>query len=214
MTLVPIPWQPWYLLTPDTLTMLQLASAHAGHNIPVSDAWRSYAEQKGYWDAYQRYLRGGPYAAIASNPDTGQRNHMRAAAVDIQNRADRAAMLAVGFTPDPDEWWHFNNPRWASMPIITANTTAAGGAATPIITPDIPQEEDMRVIRAENGSIALVGERYFGEYGGQDKDGVDAAVAAFGPVRAVTNAQYNTIKARALGRRDELVNAIAAAVKR
>lgn len=131
--LVPIPWQPSYVLTPDTLTMLQLASAHAGHNILVSDAWRSYDEQKGYWDAYQRYLRGGPYAAIASNPDTGQRNHMRGAAVDIQNRADRDAMLAVGFTPDSDEWWHFNNPRWASMPIIKTYTATASSAASPII---------------------------------------------------------------------------------
>lgn len=164
--LVPIPWQPHYFLTPDTLTMLQLASAHAGHNINVNDAWRSYAEQKGYWDAYQNYLHGGPYAAIASNPDTGQRNHMRGAAVDIANRADRAAMLAVGFTPDGDEWWHFNNPRWASMPIIPTNTGSASSGATPLAeaaAPALNLSEAFVMIRIQSPArgIALVGPGYF-----------------------------------------------------
>lgn len=134
--LAPIPWQPTYVLTPDTLELLEEASEEAGHDIPVSDAWRSYAEQKGYHDAYLAYLNGGPYAPIASDPDKGQRNHMRGAAVDIQNYGDRAAMLKVGFTPDPDEWWHFNNPRWASMPIIKTNTVTASTEAHTI------QEDD------------------------------------------------------------------------
>lgn len=92
---------------------------------------------------------------------------------------------------------------------IFAATQPAQDTATPIIQ----EEETMTVIRAANGSIALVGEHYFGEYGGQDRGGVEAAVAAFGPVRGVTNDQYGVIKARANGRRDELVKAIAAAVK-
>lgn len=159
--LVSIPWQPSYVLTPDTLTMLQLASAHAGHNIPVSDAWRPYAEQKAYHDAYLHYLAGGPYAPIASDPDTGQRNHMRGAAVDIQNHADRAAMLAVGFTPDPDEWWHFNNPRWQSMPIIKTNdgTAAAGSSSIPITpTKPRPKDDDMMIYSStsERGRCYLV----------------------------------------------------------
>lgn len=139
-SLVAIPWQRNFYLTPETLSMLQLASAHAGHNIPVSDAWRSYAEQAYYYDQYLHH--GGP---VASNPDTGQRNHMRGDAVDIQNRADRAAMLAVGFTPDPDEWWHFNNPRWASHPIIpTLTIPASPGASTPIGKDD----DDMQIWEA------------------------------------------------------------------
>jgi hypothetical protein len=136
--LVPIPWQPQYVLTPDTLTMLQLASAHAGHNIQVDDAWRSYAQQKYYYDGY---INHQPGFNVASNPDTGQRNHMRGAAVDITDQADRGAMLTVGFTPDPVEWWHFNNPRWASMPIIPTNTdttSVSGGGATPIQEADMP----------------------------------------------------------------------------
>lgn len=80
----------------------------------------------------------------------------------------------------------------------------------PLIT---PQETDMNIIRAENGSIALVGENYFGEFGGNDSDGINAAVAAFGPIRGVTNAEYVTTKDRANGRRAALLSDIAKAVK-
>lgn len=138
-TLVPIPWQPAYFLTPDTLALLVAASDRVGERLQVSDAWRSYAEQKGYWDAYVAYLNGGPYAPIASNPDTGQRNHMRGAAFDLV-RTDKAAQdacRAVGLVRDPDESWHWNNPRWASMPIIPTNTSTASSGATDL------EEDDM-----------------------------------------------------------------------
>lgn len=130
--LVPIPWQPSYYLTPDTLALLVAAGAHLGVELRVTDAWRSYAEQAALYKAY-REGRG----AIASNPDTGQRNHMRGGAFDLARTdpAAQAACRAVGLTRDPDEPWHWNNPRWELMPIIPTNpaqTAAAGGAATPI----------------------------------------------------------------------------------
>lgn len=132
MPLVQVPYAPGVWCTPDTLDRLADACRRAGHNIPLSEGWRSYAQQAYYYDQYLHH--GGP---PASNPDTGQRNHMRGAAFDIVNKADRAAMLAAGFTPDADEWWHFNNPNWPNMPIIPVNlwlgTATAGGGATPII---------------------------------------------------------------------------------
>jgi hypothetical protein len=137
-TLYPIPWNPTLFLTRDTLDLLGRASELAGHNIECSEAWRDYLAQKGYWDARVAYLNGtGPYAPPASNPDdpNGQNNHRRAAAVDIVNPADRGFMLAAGFTPDPDEWWHFNNPNWRRMPIVNA-ADLAGLPATPIPTGD------------------------------------------------------------------------------
>lgn len=80
--------------------------------------------------------------------------------------------------------------------------------------PAIPLEADMKIIReTDNGSMAIVGEAYFGEFGGKDKDGIDAAVTVFGPVIAVSAGEYATAKARALGRRSALIADIAAAVK-
>jgi hypothetical protein len=143
-SLVPVPWQPWYFLTPDTLARLQVANGYAGHEITLVDAWRSWVLQNGFWVARQNYLyHGGPYAPPASNPDTGQRNHMRGGAVDIAypTPENRAAMLRAGFTPDPDEPWHFNNPNWPNMPIIPTNTWTAGGGSVPIVVeePDLKQ---------------------------------------------------------------------------
>lgn len=137
-TLYPIPWNPTLYLTRDTLDLLGRASELAGHDIECSEAWRTYLAQKGFWDARQAYLNGtGPYAPPASNPDdpNGQNNHRRAAAVDIVNMDDRPFMLAAGFTADPDEDWHFNNPNWRNMPIINDPAFAAL-AATPIPTGD------------------------------------------------------------------------------
>jgi hypothetical protein len=148
-TLYPIPWNPDLYLTRDTLDLLGRASELAGHNIECSEAWRTYSQQKGYWDARVAFLNGtGPYAPPASNPDdpNGQNNHRRAAAVDIVRRADRGFMLAAGFTPDADEWWHFNNPNWRRMPIVN-DAALAALSATPIPTGDevdMASREDIR----------------------------------------------------------------------
>jgi hypothetical protein len=135
-TLYPIPWQPRYLLTRDTLDLLGAASERAGHDIEVVDAFRVYDEQKALYNGYINHIPG---FNLASNPDdpNAQNNHLRAAAVDIKNHADVPYMLAVGFTQDSVEWWHFNNPNWRNMPIIHDYTTVAALAAQPI------QEEEM-----------------------------------------------------------------------
>lgn len=131
-TLVPIPWQPGYYLTPDTLSLLIAAGNKLQTQFQVADAWRSYAEQAYYYDQYKNH--GGN---IASSPDSGQRNHMRGAAFDLA-RTDASAQAAchsVGLLRDPDESWHWNNPYWANMPIIPTNpntSTAGDGGSTPI----------------------------------------------------------------------------------
>lgn len=146
--LIPVPYQPEYSGTPDTVALLLKACQLAGHNIPLVDGWRSYAQQAYYYDQYLNH--GGP---TASNPDTGQRNHMRGAAWDIANPpADRQYMLAAGFTPDAVEDWHFNNPNWANMPIIPVNTTVASIAATPVIE----REEDMGFSLVKDAKSATI----------------------------------------------------------
>lgn len=123
--LVSVPYQPGYKATPETVARLMRACAIAGHNIILNDAWRRYAEQAYYWDQY--LYHGGN---DASNPDTGERSHMRGAAFDIVNSGDRSAMLQAGFLPQSVEWWHFYEPGWQNMPII--------------MTDDNNQEEDMQ----------------------------------------------------------------------
>lgn len=121
--LVSIPWQPELKLHPDTLTLLIAASKRVGRNLYLynsDSAWRSYARQKALWLASQS--GGNP----ASNPDSGQRSHMRGAAVDLRDTstAVQAACVAVGLKRDPAEAWHWNHPNWAAMPIIPADIPA------------------------------------------------------------------------------------------
>jgi hypothetical protein len=130
--LVQIPWQAGLWLTPSTMGYLQRASDRLGTQLLLTDsrsAWRSYASQKALYDAWRRDPKRNP---VASNPDTGQRSHMRGAAFDLR-RTDAAAQnacRAVGLIRDSDEAWHWNDPDWASMPIIPTNTSAAGGSGT------------------------------------------------------------------------------------
>jgi len=139
MTLVPVPWQPWLYLTPHTLSLFVAAGKRLGRNIIFNSVrsptgsylatWRSYSDAVYLWDQYLHH--GG---APASNPDTGQRNHLRGAAGDIigTDATTQAACRAVGLVRDPNEAWHWNDPQWPTMPIIASNPAAAGGGATPI----------------------------------------------------------------------------------
>jgi hypothetical protein len=130
--LVQVPWQPQCWLTPDTLALLEAASDDLGAQLYIdgaNGAWRSYDEQKRLYDLM---LSGA--GNTASNPDTGQRNHMRGAAFDLL-RTDLAAQAAcrrVGLVRDAAEPWHWNNPNWAAMPIIPTTTNTAGTTDTPL----------------------------------------------------------------------------------
>lgn len=116
--LVPIPWQPSLYLTPHTLTYLVLASRYYGSNLYVASpdgAWRSFARQLVYWLRWLRYR-----LIPASSPVNGPRFHMRGAAFDLVLTTDRVqrACRRAGLIRDPAEEWHWNDPNWASMPII------------------------------------------------------------------------------------------------
>lgn len=155
--LVPVPYDPRYKGTPAAVALLLYACQIAGHNIPLNDGWRSYAEQKYYRDGYEAGLPGFNYASDPDDPNA-QNNHLRGEAWDIANKADRAAMLAAGFTPDGSEWWHFNEPNWRTAPIIPTddNTTTASTGATPITL----QEDDMPkyfITQATDGGTIVFG---------------------------------------------------------
>lgn len=130
--LVPVPWQPGYKLTPDTLALLLAASARLGSNIYLVDAWRSYEYQKRLRVGYETV--GPPQYNYASDPDdpNAQNNHMRGAAFDTfkTDAATQAACRAVGLVRDASESWHWNNPNWRNMPIIPTDdgTSVAGNA--------------------------------------------------------------------------------------
>lgn len=139
MTLVRIRRQPNLWLTPSTEAYLERAIQEYGRPIYIQPdgAWREYARQA-YW--YALYLKG--IGNPASNPDTGGRFHMRGAAVDSIDTSDacRAAFRRAGMLPDPAERWHWNDPRWSSLPVIKTNSALAGGTLSPL--PITPPMED------------------------------------------------------------------------
>lgn len=150
--LVQVPWQTNYYLTPDTLAYLVAASNRLGTQLRLTDGWRSYAEQKALRDYYLADPVNHPFA---SDPDTGQRNHMRGAAFDLVrvDKATQDACRAVGLIRDAAESWHWNNPRWASMPIIPSLTDVAGSVATPIPTGDEVDMASREDIKADTAAV-------------------------------------------------------------
>ena len=135
MTLVRVPWQPDLYVHADLLAKLQEVRQRIGRPPMLygkQSGWRSYATQKALWEAYQQ---GGN---IASNPDTGNRTHMRGVAADLQDysAAMQRALVAVGLERDPAEAWHWQLPTWRSYPIIPT-----------MPTPPQTGADDMRLIR-------------------------------------------------------------------
>ncbi|UXO93842.1 D-alanyl-D-alanine carboxypeptidase [Pseudanabaena phage Pan2] len=138
MSLVPIPWEPGLYIHPDMLKRLRAIEASLGR-VPYlfgeNSAWRSYAQQKAMWDAYQNGTGN-----VASNPDTGNRTHMRGVAVDLQDTslAMQRACVRAGLQRDPNENWHWQLPNWADYPIIL----------------ELPEEQDIdvKLIRRDGGT--------------------------------------------------------------
>jgi D-alanyl-D-alanine dipeptidase len=81
---------------------------------PLS-GWRSYDQQKALWDAYQNGTGN-----IASNPDTGNRTHMRGVAADLADKSAKmqAACRTVGLLRDVSENWHWQLSNWVDYPIV------------------------------------------------------------------------------------------------
>lgn len=117
--LVAIPWQSNLLVHADLLVKLEAIRASLGRPPMLygpNSGWRSHAQQKALYDAYKAGT-GNP----ASNPDTGNRTHMRGVAADLRDtsRQMQEACVAVGLERDPAEAWHWQLPNWRNYPIIT-----------------------------------------------------------------------------------------------
>jgi len=159
VNLVQVPWQPTLYLTPDTLDLLVRAGNKLGVKLyiymapdgPTDGAWRSWDRQN---FLYHKALAGGN---IASNPNSGQRMHMRGGAFDLvrTDAAAQAACKAVGLIRDGVEKWHWNNPRLTSMPIIPTLTTPAGGNTTPIGNEEVVTAAEVEAIAQRTARVIL-----------------------------------------------------------
>jgi len=67
---------------------------------------------------WRAYLAGR--GNIASDPDVGNRTHMRGVAADLQDYSPlmQRALVAAGLQRDPAEAWHWQLPNWRDYPII------------------------------------------------------------------------------------------------
>ncbi len=65
---------------------LKRVDAEIGHEHQITEAWRSIEKQRQYWDAYQAYLNGGPYAPIAAKPGSDAARHPLGLAIDTDER--------------------------------------------------------------------------------------------------------------------------------
>lgn len=198
--LVQVPYQPECWLTPDTLALLQAVNARMGTNLQINGAdgaWRPYARQA---YLYNGYIKGLPGFNTASNPDTGQRNHMRGAAFDLvrTDAAVQAACRAVGLIRDSAESWHWNNPNWANMPIIPdlpGVSIAADGTVTPITGGFLMALTDAEQAELLNGVRNL----YSGFFAGGPSmpDGGKALVQTVADLRALISQLSLTAKEKA-----------------
>lgn len=117
--LTPIPWQPNLWVHVDLLAKLEEIRARLGRDPMLygsRSAWRSHAQQAALYDDYK--TGRGP---IASNPNTGNRTHMRGVAADFRDTSTAMARAcgAVGLQRDPAERWHWQLTNWRAYPIIT-----------------------------------------------------------------------------------------------
>lgn len=55
---------------PTLIARAQRAGRSGNFSISVQDGWRSMADAWKFWNAYQSYLRGGPWAPVAAYPGT------------------------------------------------------------------------------------------------------------------------------------------------
>lgn len=84
-----------------------------GHPLQITEAGRTYEQQKAHWDRYQRYLNGGPWAPIALRPGTSLHESGRAIDSDeaqkfvglMQEYGWRRTVYRGGKLVEP---WHFD----------------------------------------------------------------------------------------------------------
>lgn len=138
----------------DRLCRVQKRLEEEGYGLKVWDAYRPVAAQKALWEVLpdrrfvapprkgSKHNRGaavdltlvdanGREVPMPSDFDTfSVRAHPDYAGGTSQRRHNRDrlrhAMLAEGFKPDKNEWWHFNDPDWESYPPIELPLVSSG----------------------------------------------------------------------------------------
>lgn len=158
--------------------------ARLKHFMQISDAGRTWAEQNVPYQAYLRYLRGGPWAPIALNPDTPS-VHQKGFAIDsdeaqrilpvMEGHGWRRTVYRDGKLVEP---WHFeyfehlDNYRRETVKLAQnadgvwyidrSQPAPAVVEAAPFI-PDTPTEEDDMLTLVINGvHLVTLGNGTFG----------------------------------------------------
>jgi len=134
------------------LAMLEAYHSATDSYLGVNEGYRTLAGQKYWWDHYNHN------PAMAASPGTS--NHGWGAAFDLESpTGDQIAWIkrygpAYGYTPIKSEDWHFDFS--GSFTYVPPTPVSA------------LKENDMRVIRSDNGSIAILGEFTVREYTGAE----------------------------------------------
>lgn len=139
----------------DAAASLARIDRQIGHPLQITEAGRTWAQQKAHWDHYQRY--GSP---IALHPDTPS-VHQLGAAIDTDERLtailnDHGWFHTVYRNGKLIEPWHYeysatrDNHRHEGWPASTG--------AKPLPTPD--EEDDMTLIRIKGKAGARRGGLY------------------------------------------------------
>lgn len=102
-------------LAPSPARSIARVDAAIGRPLDVNSAWRDPVTQQKLYDAYRRYLNGGPWAPIALPPS--QSVHCRGFAVDTDDSGLRAILNRHGWYQTVFRWvngvytlvepWHF-----------------------------------------------------------------------------------------------------------
>ncbi|MFJ4173982.1 hypothetical protein [Microbacterium sp. NPDC089696] len=138
-------------LTAESAASIHRIDRRIGHLLQITEAGRSFFRQDEHWQAYRRYLNGGPWAPIALDPDTPS-VHQIGDAIDSDEAQQILAIMAdhgwvrtvyrwVGGKWTLVERWHFehfiekDNHRYEGDP--------AGAASTPVVRPDQSEEDEM-----------------------------------------------------------------------
>lgn len=100
-------------LRPDAAASVKRIDAQIGHALQITEAGRTWAQQNAHYQAYKRYLAGGPYAPIALSPDAPS-IHQIGAAIDtdegqrilsvLHDHGWRQTVYRGGKLVEP---WHF-----------------------------------------------------------------------------------------------------------
>lgn len=196
-------------LVPQTAALRSAFQARFGKSLVVTDGYRDY-------DAQVRVKAQKGW--LAATP--GMSNHGLGQAIDFGSGVQSFSTAEYAWMKANAPRFGWTHPAWAEprgskpepwhweatvVPVSNYRHIPGAVADAPELAPPAPliplEVDDMKVIRDEqNGSIALIGEAYVGEFGGADQGGIAAATAVFGDWKNLNHQDYVTAVQRATGR--------------